>query len=472
MSGMALAGEPVEKHKGLQLLIAATTVTVAVAFYVSPLSVGVFAAALVLVLAAFGFRPLLWLIIFFLPIAPYLTWDLPIKDLATLVRFALFGGTIVFLLRRRVRLRSWLLRGKLTWGVIAYFVAAVLSATVFNQGTGAAARELMRLASYLCFYYAITAWVKSDEDFTHVFSALMLSTVCVTAFGFYQSVIGDYSAVYQTLYPFQDEVQKAPEWSGRITSFLGHFNSLAGYLNLEIPLFIALGLGGRSEHLRRRARVCFVLSSAALVLTQSRGALLAYAAMLLLAAWVFAPNRRARVRWISSLAAMTSVAALIVGSIFQRLSGIDQYTQITRLAVWAGAGTVFTGSPVGGIGFGNLRTLLAGFIDLPDDFILDAHSLYLELLAETGVIGFLAFAWLMFIALRSSWRLLGDGRGTMAVIIGFTSLAAIFGVLVHGLVDYMFHTSPQFSAMFFLILGLLNAATGKRDALVEEHGPS
>jgi hypothetical protein len=30
-------------------------------------------------------------------------------------------------------------------------------------------------------------------------------------------------------------------------------------------------------------------------------------------------------------------------------------------------------------------------------------------------------------------------------------------VLVHGTVDYLFHTTPQVTALFFLVLGLLSA---------------
>jgi putative inorganic carbon (hco3(-)) transporter len=468
MSNVATQDTNIADQRILQFLIAGTTVVLVLTGYFSPVALGVFAAAIVLLLAALGFRPLLWAIIFFLPIAPYLTWDLPIKDLATLLRFALFAGTVMYTFRRGASVRRLLFTGGLTWALIAYLVVAFLSATVFNPGTSSAARELMRLASYLCFFYSITVLLETDDDFTGVFSALMLSTSCVAAFGFYQFLAGDYSALYQALYPFQDEAQKAPEWSGRITSFLGHFNSLAGYLNLQVPLFLVLALRARREGVRRVARISVLLSGLALVLTQSRGALIALGAMLLFAAWTLPETGRARLRWTGALVLGASAAAAVLGTIFQRLSGIDDYTEITRLAVWAGTAAVFTGSPVIGIGFGNLRTVLAGFIDLPDDFIIDAHNLYLELLAETGIVGLLAFMVLIFIALRVAWRLLRDRHEAMTNIVGFAGIAAIIGVLVHGGVDYMFHTSPQFSAMFFFVLGLLNAADRNRKTLVSE----
>ena len=42
-------------------------------------------------------------------------------------------------------------------------------------------------------------------------------------------------------------------------------------------------------------------------------------------------------------------------------------------------------------------------------------------------------------------------------MIAIAVFAAICGVLVHGTVDYLFHTTPQVTALFFLVLGLLSA---------------
>jgi hypothetical protein len=37
-------------------------------------------------------------------------------------------------------------------------------------------------------------------------------------------------------------------------------------------------------------------------------------------------------------------------------------------------------------------------------------------------------------------------------------------VLVHGTVDYLFHTTPQVTALFFLVLGLLSAQGSIRES--------
>jgi len=100
---------------------------------------------------------------------------------------------------------------------------------------------------------------------------------------------------------------------------------------------------------------------------------------------------------------------------------------------------------------------MGGLLNLPDGWTGDAHNLYLELLAETGLIGFAAFSILIVLALRTALRQLRTTENRFNKMIALAIFAAICGVLVHGTVDYLFHTTPQVTALFFFILGLLSA---------------
>ena len=63
---------------------------------VTPLALPLAVSGLVFVLAALRFKPLLPLVVFFLPVTPFLNWDFPIRDLSTLVRFSLFAGVLLY----------------------------------------------------------------------------------------------------------------------------------------------------------------------------------------------------------------------------------------------------------------------------------------------------------------------------------------------------------------------------------------
>jgi putative inorganic carbon (HCO3(-)) transporter len=284
----------------------------------------------------------------------------------------------------------------------------------------------------------------------------------VALFGFYQAISGGYSALYDILYPVQEEISQIPAWEGRITSFLEHYNGLAGYLNLVTPFCLGFALRGKDPMLRRLSWWCLGLASLALLLTQSRGGLLAYAAVFLVSAWFFAPDRKAGIRQVAIVLVVCVLAAVVAGLFFQRLAEIDDFTTVSRLAIWGGAFTVFAHSPVLGAGFGNLRTLMGGLLSLPDGWTGDAHNLYLELLAETGIAGFVAFAFLTVTAMRKAMKLYHRAADEFSRIIGFAIFAAFTSVLVHGAVDYLFHTTPQVTALLFLLLGLLGAQSEDR----------
>lgn len=462
---MATAGN--QSTRRLELLLVTSSVALTFAAWFSPLALALVAGGAVLLLAGMRFRPLLLGIVLFMPINPYLNWDLPIRDLQTLLRFCLFAGTLLARQRTGEPMGPWLLSGRVTRALLGYFAVAVLAATVFNPPTGAAARELMRLASYLCFYYAVIDWLRTEKDVKAILHVLLVATIVVTLFGFYQYVIGDYSSLYEALYPIQDEALKNPPWAGRITSFLSHYNGLAAYLNMVIPVCIGLAVRAKDKFSRLLAWTCFVFSSFALLLTQSRGGLLAYVAILLLSAYLLPRSGKARLRWVAAVLLFSLSGALLVGRIFTRLQGLDLYTEVTRLGIWAGAGLLFAGNPVIGVGYGNFKTALTSAIAVPDGYMLDAHNLYLELLAETGIIGFAAFAILIIASVRCARRMFRSSEGEMGAIAGFAVIGAIAGVLVHGMVEYVFHNSPQCAAMFFLLVSLAGAYELKTSRILQ-----
>src|SRR5258708_3784512 len=286
---------------------------------------GVLTIVATLVFAAFRVDAVLYLFIFFLPFAPLLDTTLPIRDVFTFLRIALFGGVCLGYVFSKNSLREWLLSARLNWMVIGYGVIALLSVLAFSEVNTSSQRALLRLVSYLGFYFVVVGWVKSRDQVRMTVQVLLLSTVIVALFGIYQATINGYSDLYFRLYPLQ-EVGIQP-WVGRVSSFLFHFNSLAGYLNIILPFAFACALLDQGNSLRRLlGATCFALGSITLILTQSRGGLIAFGGTVLLAIWFFAKNRKIRLWSLVTFPIVALVAIWVLGTYAERLSGVDEFT--------------------------------------------------------------------------------------------------------------------------------------------------
>jgi hypothetical protein len=73
------------------------------------------------------------------------------------------------------------------------------------------------------------------------------------------------------------------------------------------------------------------------------------------------------------------------------------------------------------------------------------------------MIGLVVFSTLLVLILRTALRQLRRTENHFNKMIAIAVFTAICAVVVHGTVDYLFHTTPQVAALFFLVLGLLSA---------------
>jgi O-antigen ligase len=127
-----------------------------------------------------------------------------------------------------------------------------------------------------------------------------------------------------------------------------------------------------------------------------------------------------------------------------------------RRDLWAIALRLFFAHPWLGVGPDNFRWLYgpaAGHVTW--DTRVFSNSLYVELLATVGVLGFAAFAFLVGSALARLGERLRSGDPSLDAA---TLAASLLGFLVHGLVDYLLAFTGIYLA-FFVLLGAASAAS-------------
>jgi O-antigen ligase len=415
------------------------------------------------ILALAKFDWYLYSIVFLLPLYPFIDWNLPVRDLFLIGHFVLFLGVFAVQQRNGVAWKDWLWRGWLRKGIVAFAGVAVVSLLLSeSRDAEGAAKALAKLLSYTAVFFSISGWATSRERIGRIIRTLLASTIVVCLFGLYQAWIGDFTSFYFRLYPDMEPVFVAGGgWQGRITSFLFHYNSLAGYLNAVIPLALAVTILGNKTGLRRLGFVCLSLACAAVYFTGSRGGLIALGAVLILGVLLIRPRAKTLAVVLAAILVASSIVLLVPaekpqGAQEERVQSVDDFTMESRLALWGAAGALFLQHPIAGAGFGTYRFALQEFVPGVSDQI-DAHNLYLQTLAETGIIGFLVFFLMLGAFFLRSFRLIRS-FDPFSAIVGFAVCGAITATLVHGMVDYIFIASPQFGNLFWLILALAPAA--------------
>lgn len=233
----------------------------------------------------------------------------------------------------------------------------------------------------------------------------------------------------------------------RIQSLWENANCYAAFLLLVLP---ALLLGVRHAPDRRQRLALGVLSVLALMtllMTQSRGGLLAFA----LTALVFAPlwlwaERKLSARTLGLLAAgfvllgaLTLLSPLGKRLLDPAVRAKQLHSQMFRVYTWQGTLRMIAARPWLGFGPGTFpsaygRYQIAGYTR-------HAHQIFLQTLAESGVVGLLAFLALVGALIRHGLRLLRHARaatgpeGPPRAALAIALLAGLTALLLHGLFD-------------------------------------
>jgi O-antigen ligase len=233
---------------------------------------------------------------------------------------------------------------------------------------------------------------------------------------------------------------------------------LAGYLLFLLPIAYALARSAKSAALRNLAWVALACGAIAMVLTFSRTGWIGLAAGI--AFMIVVRVRSGRGRFVQGAAIVFAALAIVLLFFNERHNPSENYT---RLSIWQAALGVIDRFPLTGVGpFGFSK--IYPLVRLPggDATAFHAHSMYLTFLAELGIVGFLAFCWVLWSFARAWYarvRELTPQTSLLAVAIA----AGVVGALVQGLIDTV--SVVIFGLLLpMLAVALASARSGTGDA--------
>lgn len=242
---------------------------------------------------------------------------------------------------------------------------------------------------------------------------------------------------------------------GRVGGTIGSPNGAASYLTLLIALSFSVLLTNWPRGERRLAGAAFALGLLGLLLTQSRGGLIACVAALALicAAAVWRG-------WLSPVVPLLGVGAAALLAIFfhnallARLLADDGGSGYSRIPMMNLALKMIADAPLLGVGANNYAIMIKEYLtpEFDQGWIFIVHNNYLLLWAEKGIVGLLAFLLLLWAMLREGWR--GWARRDRAASpIALGLAAAIAAQLFHMSIDVF--NGRTYMQLFWLIAALL-----------------
>jgi putative inorganic carbon (HCO3(-)) transporter len=238
-------------------------------------------------------------------------------------------------------------------------------------------------------------------------------------------------------------------------------NALALFLGPLIAVAGSLTLYSTDRAVRLAGAAFLVVAVPSMLLSFSRGGYLAIAA----AAVGLALSHRRRVWLLAGTAGDGLLVALIppifhrISVEFQNVNGTTFFGRAGRLELWSATLRMLREHPLFGAGLSGFADRIAPFWNPthPERFI-DPHNIVLNFWVETGVLGVIAFAWILVVAFRVTWRGWRASEPDWRPI-ELGVLLAMVAIIVHGLVDVPYFKN-DLSLQFWALIGLAWAGSG------------
>ena len=442
---------------GTRYVVAVSVAVIAgcLTYFVHPLVIP--GIALLAVLAAMVlYQPEMGAVVTLL-VCPFLSFTLH----PTLYLSCILGVTAIGYLSKLICGRRTFRFGLLE-GMVGFFVLLVLFGGFFTLGGKASLRSALMYAFLIAGgFFLILNLARTRVWLRRCAIALGTSCTLVSVVGVVQYALGyaENSWLDQSLFS---------GISGRVTSVFKNPNMLAVFLVLILPLLFGFIITQRRFSTGFFLTIAAGVSAACLILTWSRGAWLgtvvAFVFMLLLISHktlstilLAAFPVYAGATYLSPYLTGYSLLDSITGR-FASIGNLGDSSTLYRVYTWRGVGNMIRDHLLGGVGvgeiaFGEVYPLyaLSGI-----ETVMHSHSLYLEILAELGVVGLIVFLVCMFLFVQmclGSLKKMPDQRMRVMVIAG---LCGVLGTMIMGLADYIWY-NYSVCFLFWAVIGLTAA---------------
>lgn len=356
-------------------------------------------------------------------------------------------------------------RTPFNWPVLLFLLALLLS-TAFGISRRWSSYELYWFIPNILIFYVLT---KADQkQHQQIILAMIAAASIISIYGILQYFFGfRYALQYLARVGSRPHLEELLKQKRVLATFVSP-NILASYLMMM--LFVGIGLLINS--LQRKGLSFWLAGSIALMiivllLTRALGAILISILSLFLFLFLIAYYLmdKFKDKKITEWAILIIIAGLIIfvstsiPFLKQRLVQFFNFSNpqnsiVQRLYYWKTSIDVIRDYPWTGIGWRNLPGLYESYKPAQANISHFSHNVFLQIMAETGILGLLGFLGIVLTFLRNGLRSLKEGELQQKLLhTGIFCAGCAF--LLHNLIDLSFYYN-QAAFHWWIILGLLS----------------
>lgn len=320
---------------------------------------------------------------------------------------------------------------------------------------------MMIYMAFIAFYFILINTIKTRQQLFALAAVLVLAASAAALYGLYQyKFVGTTSESWVDTSMFGDI-------KSRVVSTFDNPNVFGEYMVLVIPIAAAM-LWGQEKWFFRLVTLGFAaVMLVSLMVTYSRGAYVG----LMLAVGMFAVLRDKRfiILGIAGLLLLPFVLPPSVINRFASIGNLQDTSSSYRISVWLGSLRIVRDFWPSGTGLGlEPFKLIYPKYSLAAAYALHSHNIYIQLLIETGIIGFVVFLGMMFMfykAVLTGFYKTKDGfLSSLMIAVG----SGMAGYLAQGMVENVWYNYRVLLAFWVMLaMGMIAAkiAAGDREVL-------
>ncbi len=337
---------------------------------------------------------------------------------------------------------------------VAFFMLTMVLGAITSFTFIKSLKIVMIYMAFMLFFFVSYQTLDTKKKWQGALVAFLLMSAFVALYGIFQNFAGVSSTASWVDKEMFNQIKT------RVYSTFDNPNVLGEYLVIMIPITLAVMKSIKTDGQRLLYSLIFLALAMCMVFTWSRGAWLGV--MLASALFLFISDKR----W--ALLAILGVFMLpfLLGSgsaIAERILSIGNTKDTStayRVSIWHASINMIRDFWIGGIGSGSdaFSMIYPKYALAGANFALHSHNLFLQIMVELGITGFIAFFWMILTFIRQCFSLaIYSKRSTLSNAVVISLCCGMLGFLFQGLTDNVWY-NYKMVLIFWIVLSLASIA--------------